>query len=511
MSAYHMVATGQMDAHLMCKKALVDGAQMSECADAVTHFRTRAYKHFPFAMDTYSQNFNSQTTFGRESQVTLNRSGDLAWFMYLHVELPGIVGCDGADAASCPGLGPGSAYPVAAGQGRDKDTAFFRSRIPNFENLGADEQERQLTEARNAWRRNAYGEAAEISCCVGEADDSPEALCEELVDSQMWCTWINNVGHGMIKEIKLNIGGVTIDKITGLQMACWEEMTGRAGKRLTEMTGRRYTQGQIFCDSRADRHLYIPIPFWFAVNSGAALPLMATTYHYINIHVTFEPLHKLIVVGSPSVAVRCARTGYAITPQDLVASLETTYIYLTDLEITKWTNPGPEGFKQLIVQHQSLSMTVPGRGASRINVNFNHPNKMLFIVVRRQSNLDQNSWLNFSGVDGRDPIKSLDLKLNSTSRFTNGANKPASYWRTVVPYQFFSNIPETFIYCVNFALRPEDTINPSGSLNLSKIDNVELVLDMQDALAGETVQVDIMSRNWNMLRFADGVAGISFT
>ena len=99
------------------------------------------------------------------------------------------------------------------------------------------------------------------------------------------------------------------------------------------------------------------------------------------------------------------------------------------------------------------------------------------------------------------------MLLNTTSRF---GKKPALYWRGVVPYQHHSNLPEAYIYCMCFALNPESSLEPSGSCNLSRIDNIELVLDMQTALANASYTVYVFSRSWNLMRFREGVAGAAF-
>jgi hypothetical protein len=61
-----------------------------------------------------------------------------------------------------------------------------------------------------------------------------------------------------------------------------------------------------------------------------------------------------------------------------------------------------------------------------------------------------------------------------------------------------------------FALSPEQSLEPSGSLNMSRIDNIELVLELQSALANELYSVLVFSRSWNIMRFREGVAGAAF-
>ena len=311
------------------------------------------------------------------------------------------------------------------------------------------------------------------------------------------------MGHFLLEKAKLVVGGQKVDELWGTFLFCWEEITGKSGRRLTELTGRRYTRSQLVCDSREERDLYIPLPFFFTLASGSALPLAALVYHGVQLNIEFSRIENLIVTSGTHVAVRNARTGLGITANDLKAEMEVTYVYLDQQERDKFSS---SHFEQLIVQTQHYFKT-ESKQISPIPLSFNHPTLELIFGVRRQCQERCNNWGNFSGVDGRDPIVSAELLLNTTSRF---GKKPALYWRGVQPYQHHSNIPEAYIYCMCFALAPETSTEPSGSCNLSRIDNIELVLDMQSAIANESYTVYVFSRSWDLMRFREGVAGAAF-
>jgi hypothetical protein len=223
----------------------------------------------------------------------------------------------------------------------------------------------------------------------------------------------------------------------------------------------------------------------------------------VSINIEFERIERLITVSGSHVAVRNARTGLGITANDLKADMEITYVFLEQSERDKFTSGH---FEQLIVQTQSYVKT-ESKAVCRIPIQFNHPTLELLFMVRRQCQERTNNWTNFSGVDGRDPITHAELLLNTTSRF---GKKPALYWRGVVPYQHHANLPEAFIYVMSFALTPENATEPSGSCNLSRIDNIELVLDMQSALANESYTVSVYSRSFNLMRFREGVGGAAY-
>jgi hypothetical protein len=67
------------------------------------------------------------------------------------------------------------------------------------------------------------------------------------------------------------------------------------------------------------------------------------------------------------------------------------------------------------------------------------------------------------------------------------------------------NIPEQG-YCATRALYPETTEQPSGSYNFSRIDTVNLFFELQPKLAPETTEFIVFGRNWNIVRYHDGLA-----
>lgn len=471
--------------------------------DGVTFWQHKVKKHICFAMDSVEQPFTTSASFGKQASLTLQRQGDLVFSMFLRVQLPGLAACDGSSSVDCPQIASGNRFPISdCASAVTSDDSFFSAKIPGFDGMSKDEQAAALKTERDAWRRKNYGAAAELGCCVDEEDGCPTDMCEDL--DGMWAHWVNGVGHALIDTAVFKVGGVVLDTITGLQMYCWEEMSGKSGRRLQEMTGRRYTLGQLFCDSREKRDLYIPLPFFFTHSTANSLKTVAMYYHAMTVDITFTALEKLIVVSNERVSVRNAEMGYPITAQDLSASIETTAVLVHDVEEAALKE---NKIDELIIQHQSLTTNL--RGMSRLPITFTSAISSMFVVVRRLSNIASNDWTNFSGIDKRDPIKSMDLKFNSTSYLTG--KKPAVFYRTVVPYQFFSNIPECFIYAISFAIEPEGTKESSGFINFSKLDNIELDIQLQDALESSNVEITVMARGWNVFSIEKGAAKLMFS
>jgi len=268
------------------------------------------------------------------------------------------------------------------------------------------------------------------------------------------------------------------------------------------MVGKRFTRAQLVSDSKHDRRLYCPIPWYFTQTSGNALPLVSLQFHGVQIAICFEFLRNCVQVSDCDVIVVKCRDCSPLNAQDLIARLDTLYIYLDIEERDRFATGS---FEQLIVQHQQFYMCTQNCQI-RIQLNFNHPIIELIWAVRRKCQEVCNNWFNYSGKFGKDPIEGVMLKLNNLPRFSG---REGRYFRLVQPWQWHTDIPDSYVYCYSFSLHPEDA-QPSGSCNFSRIDNVELTFDLQQGLSNEQVTVIVFATNWNVFRFRDGLGGVAF-
>ena len=78
---YDMIAVGAID------KDLTGTPQM-------TFWRSTYKAHTKFAIESVSQPFSTTVNFGGESQIVINRMGDLIYNNYLHVTIPGLLATD---------------------------------------------------------------------------------------------------------------------------------------------------------------------------------------------------------------------------------------------------------------------------------------------------------------------------------------------------------------------------------------------------------------------------------
>jgi hypothetical protein len=381
--------------------------------------------------------------------------------------------------------------------------------------------------------------------------------------------WTQDVGHALIEKTSVFIGGQCIDEIHSEFLYVWEELSGQPGKHLKEMTGNFQSVLALQIASRQPRNLYIPLPFWFTLNSGNALPLVSLQFHSFQIQVVFRQYQKLLKLTYAAMDT----LGYSIaqiekrpqfnpmlstdvqplsalsklTSADLSAKIIVSYVYLDQKERSQFADGQ---FETLINQHQfqetSVNQNVSGvntYGSSdtwtTLELTFNHPCYELYWVARlgihedfQNSDIPEfNEWFQFCGPLDTvttlpiDPFKEVQLKLNNSNRFPS---IEARFYRLVEPWQYHTNIVDfNCIYTFSFSLQPED-VQPAGSCNLSRIDNACLQFKVDrrcftgPSVAGgpnpygtnpsqnSHITILVMAQNYNILRFKYGLGGLRF-
>jgi hypothetical protein len=266
--------------------------------------------------------------------------------------------------------------------------------------------------------------------------------------------------------------------------------------------------------------LYVPLEFWFCRNVGLALPLIALQYHEVKFKIIFEQYANCVYNGTSGVdGAGVSGTG------SFDANMWIDYIFLDTDERRRFAQNSQE---YLIEQLQFTgSENLNASAANRFRLNFNHPCKELVWVSKKASSTP-NMWYNYTSTNvyedvsglttagtsnmisgvyptGANPFKNCLLQLNGNDRF---AQREGQYFNYVQPYQHHTNIPKNRgINVYSFALKPEEH-QPSGTLNMSRIDTAVLSLDT-GANAGTSV--NIFAVNYNVLRIMSGMGGLAYS
>ena len=120
--------------------------------------------------------------------------------------------------------------------------------------------------------------------------------------------YINDIGHFIISQVDIEIGGQLMDRHYGDWLHIWAQLTvsGAHWEGYNKLIGQTQTKpgdgqlGGLQTSNGAatqvdqDRTLYIPLEFWFCRNIGLALPLIALQYHEVKLTVTFASLKSIV-------------------------------------------------------------------------------------------------------------------------------------------------------------------------------------------------------------------------
>lgn len=300
--------------------------------------------------------------------------------------------------------------------------------------------------------------------------------------------WVNYLGETIIKEVEISVGGTRIDRQYGQWLHIWGELTLSKGiedtyKVMVGETSALTTPGATTPAAK----LYVPLQFWFCRNAGLALPLIALQYHEVKIDVEFRPVSECYVGTAGS------------TPVLTNASLYCDYIFLDADERRQFAQNAHE---YLIEQLQFTGSEAFSASSVRQKLNFNHPCKEIVWVAQLDSVAAANGWVDFTSSGG-DHLVDAKLLLNGQDRFST---RKAGYFNLVQPYQHHSRGPAVGIYSYSFAMNPEQH-QPSGSVNMSRIDNSTLQLSFATS---DPIKLYTYATNYNVFRVLSGMGGLAY-
>lgn len=300
--------------------------------------------------------------------------------------------------------------------------------------------------------------------------------------------WVNRVGFRLLRSVELRVGGQMIDRHYNTWMQVWSELTHTNDEKalLDKLVGPKGIDG-LNHDTTDITTVNVPLLFSFCRNPGLALPLIALQYHEIELWIDF------------ATQAECQQTGATSTGSLSSVELWADYIFL-DTEERKEFAQKPHEYLIEVTQNQEAAVSANVNNSVRLT--FNHPTKFLSWVVRAETVVGDNFTAFCDATTEVSNVTRAKLRLNGQDRFTERDN---TYFNYVQPYQHFGIKPDLGINVYSFALKPAEH-QPSGSCNLSRIDNVNLELT---PTVNGTVHVNAFS--YNVFRVASGMGGLAYS
>jgi hypothetical protein len=202
--------------------------------------------------------------------------------------------------------------------------------------------------------------------------------------------FVNRLGHALISNVKIEIGGSKIDEQYGDWLNIWYELTHKAGQETgyAKMIGNVPALTNLTVAEVPAYQLYIPLQFWFNRNNGLALPLIALQYHDVRVTLTFRDFYDVInYEGTTAPTAKLAMAD---------SYLLIDYVYLDSEERKRFAQASHE---YLIEQVQFTGSETLGVSNNKLRLNFNHPSKYLIWAPHISTFNTRNQWVSYA-TDG---------------------------------------------------------------------------------------------------------------
>ena len=314
--------------------------------------------------------------------------------------------------------------------------------------------------------------------------------------------WVSSVGHAIIDNYYLEIGGTQIDKQYGDWLNIWYELTHKVGQErgYARMVG-NVSDNTDLATSHDAYVVNVPLQFFNCRHDGLGIPLIALQYHEVRIYFEFVQLQYLTVstYGTGSALVW-------VTKPTLDASLWVDYIYLDQEERKRFAQATHE---YLIEQVQFPSTESVNTVSTRTRLSFNHPCKFLAWVVRLGRYTSGNRFLAYNASDVS------ALRLQATKRFVLGWAQITSNSMVLVNTDFVkpsSGLNATYTAYFNAAapivvdlqIFDVDNVTITGSLL-----PIEVVSQSADLFETNAATAGAAARNTNSYTNALGTTSVN--
>jgi len=342
--------------------------------------------------------------------------------------------------------------------------------------------------------------------------------------------WAEDLGRALIEKVSLSVGGYEIESQTGDFLHFWDRLSRTQGRSFVDTYpaahGGARRPGEK-CTGNGAMHIYVPLSFSFSAAASCAIPMIALQYHDVKVRVSTRSLDSVSrftqtgVKNATAYDSLDAVSTYTYTPPKLEAPiLIGRYIFLDDAERREFAM---NEHTYLMTENQTQEFSLENLSTQSKQLFLNHPVKALYHYWTSNENRDRTSiapvyrfwdWT-MGGVvgnpDAPEAIDSMNLSINQQRMF--GEGRDALYFRSLLNSQFHTRVPgadgkRDIVHTMPFALDPESW-KPTGSINMSRIDTIQLMLDHSSKgttplPAGRWI---VTARSFNSLRIRSGMGG----
>jgi hypothetical protein len=348
--------------------------------------------------------------------------------------------------------------------------------------------------------------------------------------------WNNNLAHNIIEYIDVYIGGEFIDRTEGEFLELYNQLTLKTYLEETynKMIGNIPEMITYDENIKPMYTLYLPLQFWFTKNIGSAYPIIASQHYDIIIKIKFKNINLCGTIQNLENYTYTLEDLWNDKKYNLICYLLCDYIFLDTLERRKFAQSSHEYLIETVQSDYNLINTIDYTH----RIDMKHPCKEFIFFFQKEvyrtdtTGYNINIFTNYSADINQSEYSMINcsLSLNGFDKVNKFIGTP-EFYNLIQPYSRHTKIPTNGVYVYSNALVPEE-IQPSGTLNLSRIKNIlftfllnenmfsykksdinpDIVVNsINDKTLTTEVYFKIYAICYNVLRIKNGIAGLAFS
>ena len=352
--------------------------------------------------------------------------------------------------------------------------------------------------------------------------------------------WSRFLGFRLIEHISLIIDGEEYDSFDSSSLLLHYNLFNTVEKS----RGFNILIGNIpemyeLTNNKIGRELIIEIPFFFSKTSNASLPLVSMIHSEVLVKIKLRNIEDVLFIEDNRNDMITVNNNYKIKLGYLAR-----YVFLTNDErinlsknrITNLIERSRQKDTKIIsrsdfnLKTQRTFITesddnnfdlVNENNIVRKRIYFEDPTKLLLFRVKAcvDDEYDRIVNWNMGGYYDKDTNKYLDIVRNIRIDYNNHVRQNFKQNKF---YQIYHNLTRNVNslnrdeYCYHFSLYPNHNTQPSGTDNLSVIEDVSLVIELNENIvnmikdSNMKIEMDIMSISYNILISMSGLSGMLF-
>ncbi len=230
--------------------------------------------------------------------------------------------------------------------------------------------------------------------------------------------------------------------------------------------------------------VYIPLHFFFNDNIELSLPLLKLKNSEINFNIKFKELNQII---ENKFITSDLLTYDKFEDFNFKAYMVMKYIIIDQEIVKKIIN---KSMKLMINQFQYSKPFLINSKSNSIKLNFKNSIKYLVIYLETD----------------KKPLKDIQIYFEN---FPVSEKIDADYYNLCTKYNSFNVCEYDNLYVINYSLYPE-SLQPSGSLNYSCFNNIEIYFNFKDTFINESFTIKVYALSYNYLNIDSGKCYLEF-